>query len=141
MFYFRENDDNFKKCFFFPKNLFLALFPKLSTFRAKLRYFEITLKKLMFASFFGSISKSINISRKMTIFWDHFEKTDFSPKTSFLALFPELSIFQQKIKIFLPKNHFLAPPLNYQHFGDRGVIFRYLFEKIVFWLHLQNYQY
>ena len=50
--------DHFERADFCLKNRFLALSPKLSIFRGKGRYFQITLKELSFAkkSFFGSIS-------------------------------------------------------------------------------------
>ena len=51
----------------------IVICPKISVFRGKLHYFEITLKK----SFFSDISENINIFRKRKLFRDHFKKIIF----------------------------------------------------------------
>ena len=64
---------------FCTKNLFLELSPKLSTFRGKGRYFQMTAK-----TGFCRKGRYIVIFGKRTIYCDHFKK-------SFLELYPQLS--------------------------------------------------
>ena len=64
----------------------LPISPKISTFRGKLRCFQITLK---IRFFFAHISENINISSKRTQFWDNL-------KISFLFTSRKISIFWGK---------------------------------------------
>ena len=92
-------NDNFEKLF-----LFISL--KNESFRDKGRPFGITFKKY----FFSHISENNNISWKITLFSDHFDKIDFCTYVR-----------------------------KYEHFEENYTFFL-ITEKIIFCPHLAKYQ-
>ena len=90
-----------QKCQLFEKNYiilrslwksrFLPIFSKISTFRVKLRYFDITLK---FSFQFLPISPKISKFKEMVPFFR------FHWKNRFLSICPKISTFREKLHYF-----------------------------------------
>ena len=192
---------NSRKRYFSSKNNFLSICAKISAFRGKWRYFEITWKSrfyLIYAKistcwgkgmyfentltklfspispkilklkakvlFFRHLwkncilSKSINISRKITLFWDNFEKVVFCQYLRRYQHFEEkefilrslwqnrilpisLKILKLKAKVLffrhLWKNSFLS---KNSHIPRKITLLWDYFEKIVFIPYFRKYQ-
>ena len=97
--------DNFEiKCF-------LSIFPKISTFRGKIRYFEITLKNHIFGNIFENVAKLLFIySEEYIVSWEQYKK--YLKKVVFLDLFKKI--------VFCPYFR------KYQHFEENDVFLRSL---------------
>ena len=153
------------------KNRFLSIYPKISTFRKKGRFFEITLKKSFFCACIRKdqnstrrlfsldlfktnsfLTKNMNIWRKITLFWNLFEKLvilpiypkkEFSPsKNRFLSISVKISRFREKLRFFeitLKKSFFVDISEN-TNISRKSRFFWDHIEKIVSWPCLPKYQ-
>ena len=95
----------------------------LTIFRGKDRNFEIILKK----SFIVFKSSNINITRNITLFWDHFEN---------FVYCQSINISRKRTFLSLLKIVFIR---IYQYFDHADVFWNH-FEKIVFCPYLRKYQ-